>query len=121
MPGFENLAQVIGSRGASPATIEQAFRDALADAGFAEALAPFLVPFLKTSGVATLATGTTAIVVAHGLASTPTADQIMVTPIEAWGSATQFWVDTITATEFTINVDANPLADVDFAWRADVA
>lgn len=68
-------------------------------------------------GVATLLDTTTAIVVTHGLATTPLSGDIMVCPIEDWGAMTSFWVDTLTATEFTINADQDPTADVDFAWQ----
>jgi len=74
----------------------------------------------ENSGTATLVNGQTAIVVAHGLAVTPVAGDIVVTPIEAWGSMTQFYIDTYTATQFTIHADQNPTQDVDFAWKAIV-
>ncbi len=49
---------------------------------------------------------------------TPEAKDFVVTPIESWGSATKFWVTTITSTQFTITVDQDPGQDVDFAWKA---
>ena len=70
------------------------------------------------NGVATLANGTTSIVVTHGLGWTPVAGEIAVTPLEAWGAAVNFWVDTYTATQFTIHVNADPTQDVDFGWFA---
>lgn len=69
-------------------------------------------------GTATLVNGQTSIVVTHGLGWTPAAGDIQVTPMEALGAATEFFVDTYTATQFTINVDLNPTQDVDFAWAA---
>lgn len=69
-------------------------------------------------GTTTLVNGQTTIVVTHGLGWTPIAGDIVVCPIEDWGSATSFWVHTFTATEFTIEVDQDPTADVDFAWQA---
>jgi hypothetical protein len=74
----------------------------------------------EANGVATLANGNTTIVVTHGLDVTPDIQDISVTPIEAWGSATQFWINTPTSTQFTINVDQDPTQDVDFAWTASV-
>lgn len=74
----------------------------------------------EKSGTATLVSGTTSIAVTHGLAVTPIAGDIAVTPIEAWGSMTQFYIDTYTATQFTIHADQNPTQDVDFAWKAIV-
>ena len=72
----------------------------------------------ENSGVATLANATTSIVVTHGLSVTPVAGDIMVTPIEPWGAMTEFYIDTYTATQFTIHADQNPAQDVDFAWKA---
>lgn len=69
-------------------------------------------------GVATLVSGQTTITVTHGLGFTPVAGDIVVCPIEDWGAMTSFWVHTLTATEFTIEADQNPAADVDFAWQA---
>jgi len=74
----------------------------------------------ENSGTATLVSGTTAIAVTHGLSVTPVAGDVVVTPIEAWGNMTQFYIDTYTATEFTIHADINPAQDVDFAWKAIV-
>ena len=72
----------------------------------------------ENSGTATLANGTTSIAVTHGLAVTPAAGDIVVTPIEAWGNMTQFYIDSYTSTQFTIHADINPGQDVDFAWKA---
>lgn len=69
-------------------------------------------------GVATLDNGSTTEVVTHGLGFTPAPGDIVVCPIESMGAAVRFWVDTLTATQFTINVNADPTADVDFAWQA---
>lgn len=74
----------------------------------------------ETSGTATLVNGTTSIAVAHGLLFTPGAGDIVVTPIEAWGNMTQFYINTYTSTQFTIHADINPGQDVDFAWKAIV-
>ena len=74
----------------------------------------------ESSGTATLANATTSIVVTHGLAVTPSAGDITVTPIEAWGAMTEFYIDTYTSTQFTIHADQDPGQDVDFAWKAIV-
>ena len=77
--------------------------------------------FLKGNhGTATLANGNTTIVVTHNMTNTPLVGEIQVTPIETLASASFWWVDTITATQFTINVDTNPTQDVDFAWQIKV-
>lgn len=77
-------------------------------------------PDSKLNGTATLANGNTSVAVTHGLGVTPDIQDISVTPIEAWGSMTQFWIDTPTSTQFTINADQDPGQDVDFAWTASV-
>jgi hypothetical protein len=74
----------------------------------------------ENSGTATLLAAGTTIVVTHGLAVTPAAGDIMVTPMESLGNASFFWVDTYTSTQFTIHTNAAPGADTDFAWRAIV-
>lgn len=70
-------------------------------------------------GVATLLNGNTAIVVNHGCNYTPSAGDIQAHPIETLNNADFWWVDTITATQFTIHTDQDPGADVDFAWSVD--
>lgn len=77
-------------------------------------------PTLAVNGTATLSNGNTSVAVTHGLAATPSIHDIQVTPIEAWGNAASFWISTPTSTQFTINVDADPGQDVDFAWRAAI-
>jgi len=74
----------------------------------------------ENSGTATLANGNTSIAVNHGLDVIPAAGDIVVTPIEAWGAMTQFYIDTYTSTQFTIHADQDPGQDVDFAWKAIV-
>lgn len=72
----------------------------------------------QNSGTATIASGTTSIVVNHGLYTTP--PYVQVTPMSGLGSAAKWWVDTVTATQLTIHTDVNPAANVTFAWHADV-
>lgn len=73
----------------------------------------------EASGAATVANGTTTIVVNHGLAKTPALSNITVTPTNNLGTATKFWISTVTATQFTINVDADPGATTaTFVWTA---
>jgi hypothetical protein len=70
------------------------------------------------SGTATIASGSTSVVVNHGLATTPT--RVLVTPRENPTNAVSFWwVDTLTTTQFTIHVNTDPGAsNLDFDWRA---
>lgn len=59
----------------------------------------------ENSGTATVPSGgPTSVIVTHGLAVTPSANDILISPTNSMGSATKFWVNTINATTFTINV-----------------
>ena len=78
------------------------------------------IDYRNQCGTATLANGTIEIDVPHGLPRTPSAGEIMITPIEAWGNMTQFRVGNYTTTHFTIYADINPGQPVDFAWKATV-
>ncbi len=73
----------------------------------------------ENAGTTTLLNGSTAIIVDHGCAYTPLAGDIQVHPIETLNNANFWWVDTITATQFTIHTDQDPSTDVDFAWSVD--
>lgn len=71
-----------------------------------------------SSGTATIASGATSVDVTHGLAVTPLAANIQITPTNGLGSAAKFWVSNITSTTFRINVNADPGVDTaTFAWR----
>ena len=71
----------------------------------------------EASGVATISNGSTTVVVSHGLAETPAI--VSLTPRASIGSATKPpWVTSLGASQFTINVDADPGADVDVQWVA---
>jgi len=71
------------------------------------------------SGTATVASGATTVDVTHGLAFTPTAKHIVVTPTNNLGNASHYWVSDLGATTFRINVDADPGATTaTFAWVA---
>lgn len=71
----------------------------------------------ENDGTATIANGNTSIAVTHGLDVTPEASDVIVWPIETLNTASFYYVDTITSTQFTINVNADPGQDVDFAWK----
>ncbi|OGT55471.1 MAG: hypothetical protein A3E01_09185 [Gammaproteobacteria bacterium RIFCSPHIGHO2_12_FULL_63_22] len=77
----------------------------------------------EAQGSATLLNGTTSIAVNHGLSLTPIAGEIMVTPLDDLGTASKFRVPTAdyTSSQFTIRVNADPGANVGFAWQAVVA
>jgi len=73
----------------------------------------------ENSGTTTVAAGATTMVVSHGLSFTPSSQMIHAWPLTTWGATTKWWVSTVTATQFTINVDIAPGGGgMDFAWRA---
>lgn len=75
-----------------------------------------------SSGTATILSGNTSIVVTHGLTGTPTIDDINVVMAEnPTNDPGNIWIDTITATQFTINCRTDPGAsNLDFGWNATV-
>jgi len=70
----------------------------------------------EEGGTATIPNGSTSVVVSHGCDYTPNPEDIDVHPIESLGAASYWWVDTITSSQFTIHVNADPGQDVDFKW-----
>jgi len=72
------------------------------------------------SGTTTVTSAATSVTVTHGLARTPAAKDIMVTPTNSTDAA-KFWVSDVGATTFKINVDAAPGGSgATFGWRADI-
>jgi hypothetical protein len=77
----------------------------------------------QSGGSATVAAANTEVTVTHGLAMTPSAESISVTPTTGWGNVTSFWVDNVGATTFKIKVvrAGGGAADMGFRWDADVS
>ncbi|MFW6040165.1 MAG: right-handed parallel beta-helix repeat-containing protein [Gemmatimonadota bacterium] len=74
---------------------------------------------VTNNGTATVPNGSTSVSVSHGLDQTPDAEDISVTPTNDLGDAAKFWVSSVGASTFDINVDADPGADTaTFAWMA---
>lgn len=74
----------------------------------------------RNSGTATVLNGTTSIVISHGLKKTPVLKDIQVTAT-GWGNAAKCWISNATATQFTINVDADPgVSTATFVWNAHI-
>jgi parallel beta-helix repeat protein len=72
----------------------------------------------ESSGTATIASGDTHIDVTHGLAITPEAANISVTPTNSMGDSAKYYISDIGATTFRINVNADPGATTaTFAWQ----
>lgn len=77
----------------------------------------------ETSGTATVLSGTTSVVVTHGLSQSPAVSgrDISVTPTNSLGNAAKFWISTVGATTFTINVNVDPgAATATFVWNAQI-
>ena len=74
----------------------------------------------RASGLGTILNGTTSLAVAHGLSASPT--RVIITWLEqGTNDYGRWWVDTIGATNFTVNVSADPGAsNLDFNWIAYV-
>ncbi|MFW6079487.1 MAG: hypothetical protein ACODAE_07700, partial [Gemmatimonadota bacterium] len=75
----------------------------------------------ENNGTATVANGSTSETVSHGLDETPDLQDISVTPTNDLGNASTFWISDVGASNFDINVDADPGADeATFAWKAAI-
>jgi hypothetical protein len=68
----------------------------------------------------TLPATTSFVVVAHGLARTPPASAIVVTPREDPGTSVRYWVSNVTATSFQLNVEPPLSSGMDFSWMAQI-
>jgi len=75
-------------------------------------------------GTATIAATTTSITVTHNMRRTPTGGEIQVTPlsnIEVGGTSRSFWVSSVGATTFQINISsAYASSDLNFGWRVEL-
>jgi len=75
----------------------------------------------ENNGTASITSGNTSVTVTHGLHTTPSIQDITVTPTNDMGNSTKFWIDNITSTTFDINVDAAPTTkSATFAWMGIV-
>jgi hypothetical protein len=70
----------------------------------------------ENKGTATILSGTTSISVAHGCNYTPSAGDVSVVATSSLGNASFFIVSSISSSNITIAVNANPAVNVDFAW-----
>jgi len=74
----------------------------------------------RSSGSTNVPNGATSVTVNHGLASAPPVTGLSVTPVSDWAGVSRFWIDSasISATTFTIRVNAAPSSAMYFAWQA---
>lgn len=82
--------------------------------------AQFFLPYLIAVGTNTIASGTTSVTVTHGLAAwTPAAYDITIMPTATTtNNCLPFYVDTIDADSFNVNVKSNPGASgFAFSWK----
>jgi hypothetical protein len=76
----------------------------------------------ENSGVATITSGNTSVIVTHGMSFTPSDKDISITFLEQ-GTADygRWWVNNINSTQFRINVTNDPGASgLDIGWRIQV-
>jgi hypothetical protein len=77
----------------------------------------------SNSGGATIAVAASSIAVNHGLAFTPTVNDIQLTPLSNLGGSgiSFYWVSAATSTTFTISVNTNVATiGINFAWTARI-
>jgi hypothetical protein len=76
----------------------------------------------ENNGSGTIASGSTAVTITHGLNRTPAAKNVSVTPTaNTTTDPGNIWVDTITSTQFNVNCRTNPGAGgMAFDWQAVV-
>jgi len=74
----------------------------------------------ESSGLCTIASGDNSVTVNHNMSVTPYIVLIQVRGnLTAAGVTGNPYVDTITATQFTLHVDAQVTSDVSFGWKAE--
>lgn len=76
----------------------------------------------EAGGDVTIPSGSTSVVVTHGLGRTPLKSELWFTPGEnPTTDPANMWIDTITSTQFTINCRTNPGAsNLDVSWAANL-
>jgi len=62
----------------------------------------------EQSGTATIPSGSTSIAVSYSMNITPTAENVVITPTNSMGSATKFWLSSLSSAGLTISVDTDP-------------
>jgi hypothetical protein len=72
----------------------------------------------SSKGLATISSGTTSVVVSHGLAVTPQIQDITLTRTSSNASSVDLYVSNITSAQFTINTGPAPTTSISVAWRA---
>lgn len=73
----------------------------------------------QNKGIQEITAAQTAVVVNHDLLRSPGEGGVQIAPRTAWQSSTNWWVDTITDTSFTLHVNPAPGSSVFFGWAAN--
>ena len=76
-------------------------------------------PFTRNKGSATVPSGASSVVVTHGMAVTPVAADVTITPLSNDYSRQGAWVVNVTSTTFTIQCGATIAANTDYAWNVN--
>lgn len=74
---------------------------------------------LITTGTETINNPATSVVATHNQPQTPSTADIDIRLLNDAAGVTRYFVDTITATQFTINVDTTPTVSAQFAWKVN--
>lgn len=94
----------------------------ISDTGTGGSIRDCLGVKLDNTGFANIPGATTAFTVDHGLDFTPSQANISLTQLtrgtNSGGVVISYWVDTVTATSFNINLSDAATAGINFAWRA---
>jgi hypothetical protein len=75
----------------------------------------------QAKGSAVILSGTTSIVVTHGLSATPTNLDVQLQRLGTNAGSTDLFADTFTATQFTIRTAAAPSSNITIRWEARIA
>jgi peptidoglycan/xylan/chitin deacetylase (PgdA/CDA1 family) len=72
---------------------------------------------LDSNGITTVINGTTTVNVTHYCNFIPKTQEINIHPTESLGLSSYYWINNITNTTFTINLNIDPGKNVKFAWN----
>lgn len=82
--------------------------------------AQFFLPYMLATGSGTITSAATSVTITHGLGTTPAPEDITITPTGTTTNNIVMWyIDTITSTQFNVNVRTAPGASTfPFNWKA---
>jgi len=74
----------------------------------------------QNKGQASITAAATTVVVNHGLAGTPTLQDIHLVPLTSLGTSVTYWVSNPASTQNTINVNTSPGTTISWGWEARI-